>query len=373
MIDGLREEFPVLATAVYLNSNSMGASPRGMQAVYERWMDLLRTWRDEYVGELWDGLQGYHASLERFLGADPGTVVTDANVSALLGRLATAFDFSGPRRRVILTDQEFPSAPWIWQSFRRFGAEPVVATWGDDPEGAIEALLDERVRLVCVSHGSFRTGAVLDLARISRAAHAVGAVVIADAYQTVGVVPVDVKAADVDFLLGGAHKWLCGALDSAFLYAHPRTRDLVPAATGWMASADPFSFGAATAWAEGARRFAAGTPAFLPALTSQVGLDLLAGVGIEAIRRRSLELTAPIFEWAEASGVEVLTPKEPQRRGGVVSLRFPGAREAAARLVASGMICSFREALRVAPHVYNTHEEVGAFLAALERTRREVA
>ena len=370
----LREEFPVLHSCTYLNNNSAGAFPRGTDAVLARWAATLRGWRDEMVEDLLVGLRHYHASLEHFLGAAPQTVITDGSVSTLLGRLATAFTFDGERTRVITTDREFPSGPWIWEGLRRAGAEPHVVRWGDDPEGAIERALDERVKLVCVTHGCFRTGAVLDIGRVVRAAHAVGAQVIVDAYQTVGVVPVDVTALGVDYLLGGAHKWLCGALDSAYLYVRPdRVDSLAPLATGWMAGADPFSFEVPTRWAEGAGRLASGTPALLPALFSLVGLDLLAGVGIDAIRARSLALTDRIFDWAATANVDVLTPRAVERRGGVVSLRFAGDRQVAAELVHRGFVCSWRGGLRIAPHVYNTPEEVDAFLAALDLVRREIA
>ncbi len=372
-LDALRAEFPILGTCTYLNSNSAGAFPRGIDAVLSRWTETLHTWRDEKFDELFAGLRHYHASLEGLIGAAPNTVVSDGSVSTLLGRLATAFTFAPERNRVIITDREFPSAPWIWHGMRRQGVEPVVARWGDDPEGAIERLVDERTKLVCVTHGCFRTGGVLDLQRVVKAAHAAGAQVIVDAYQTVGVVPVNVAETGVDYLLGGAHKWLCGALDSAFLYVRPdRAEGLEPLATGWMAGEDPFSFDVALRWAPGAERMASGTPAILPALFSQVGLDLLAAVGVKAIRERSLELTSRIFDWAEGANVEVVTPREPERRGGVVALHFAGDREAAAELVRRGHVCSWRGALRIAPHVYNTAGEVDAFLAELARVRREL-
>lgn len=372
-LERLRAEFPVLGSCTYLNSNSAGAFPRRTEEVFASWSETLRTWRDEHVEGLIAGLHRYHAALERFLGAAPGSVITDGSVSTLLGRLASSFTFEGERRQVVLTDREFPSAPWIWEACRRLGAEPVIARWDQSPESAIEALIDERTKLICVTHGCFRTGAVLDLARITKAAHRVGAEVIVDAYQTVGVVPIDVTEIGVDYLLGGAHKWLCGALDSAFLYVRPdRSEALQPVATGWMAGADPFSFEPATAFARGAARLGSGTPAMLPALFSQIGLDLLAGIGIDEIRARSLELTGPIFDWARAEGIEVLTPDDPNRRGGVVALQFPNDRAVAGQLVRLGYVCSWRGGLRIAPHVYNTAEEVERFLTALAELRREV-
>lgn len=373
-LERFRSEFPILEETVYLNSNSAGAFPRGMDEVLAAYGHTLRTWRDEAFEAWWEALLRYHASLETLIGAAPGTVISDGSVSALLGRLATAFTFDGPRKRVITTDLEFPSVPFIWESFRRHGAEPVVVETGDDPEGAIEAALDERVQIVCVTHASFRTGRLLDLARIVRAAHRAGALVISDAYQAVGTVPVDVQALGVDFLLAGAHKWLCGAMESAFLYVRPELLPtLEPAATGWMAGSDPFSFEAPKERSPTAMRMATGTPAVLPAMLSQVGLDLILAAGADAIRSHSLALTDRIFDWADAHGVETITPRDPRQRGGVVCLRFAGDRQVAAALVERGFVCSWRGALRVAPHFYNTAAEVDRFLEELARLRREVA
>jgi selenocysteine lyase/cysteine desulfurase len=276
---------------------------------------------------------------------------------------------------VLFADTDFPTVPALWRAFARYGVEPleVQVAGHSDPEAAILAALDERVKIVCLSHASFRTGALLDVARIAREAHRVGALVVVDAYQSVGTVPVDVEALGADFLLGGAHKWLCGAIESGFLYVRPSlTPSLTPAVTGWMAGADPLSFEVQTEQAPDARRFGAGTPMALPAMLSRVGLDLIHEVGPQAIREHSLSLTDRVLDWAEAEGVQTLTPRDPARRGGVVSLRFAGDREVAQRLVERGMICSWRGALRVAPHFYNTSDEIDRFLAALEAARREV-
>jgi len=373
-LERFRSAFPILERTVYLNSNSAGAFPAAMDAILARYAETLRNWRDEAFEGWWNELLRYHASLERLIGAAAGTVVSDANLSTLLGRVGTCFSFEGERRRVITTDLEFPTVPFVWEAFRRYGAEPQVVATGDDPEGAIEAALDERVKLVSVTHAAFRTGRLLDLDRIVRAAHRVGALVIVDAYQSVGAVPVDVQRLGVDFLLAGAHKWLCGAMESAFLYVRPDLLPtLEPAATGWMAGSDPFTFEAPTARNPTALRFATGTPAVLPAMLSQPGLDLILEAGADAIRGHSLALTDRILDWAEEQGVSTPTPRDPAKRGGIVTLRFAGDRQVAARLVERGFVCSWRGGLRIAPHYYNTAAEVDRFLAELTRLRREVA
>ena len=275
----VRAEFPLLAGCVYLNNNSTGAIPRAVAGVLVAYWETLAHWRDEVWEGWWRELHAYADAIAVFIGAPSGTVWNDVNLSSLLGRLLGAIDFA-QRPEIITTELEFPTVPFLLRAQEKRGAivrvVPVQAGQHVDEEELLAAI-GERTRLVCLSHASYETGALLDVAAVVRRAHDLGAWVAVDAYQSVGVVPVDVGALDVDFLLGGAHKWLCGSTESAFLYVHPRLLSrLEPTATGWMATRDPLSFGPAREYSDTARRFASGTPAVLPALVSQVGLRLLA-------------------------------------------------------------------------------------------------
>ena len=365
-----REEFPVLAECVYLNSNSTGAFPRGMKAVLESyWERNLKGWRDMNWGWWWNVMLAYADQLAAFIGAPPESVVTDASMSSLVGRLGTCFDFRAPRNRVVTTDMDFPTIRFLWKGFARYGAElvvvPVRKAGGIDHE-ALLAAIDERTLLCSVSHASYQDGALLDVRRVADHCHAAGALILVDAYQSVGAVPVDVAAMDVDFLGAGAHKWMCGSTETAFLYVRPSlVKDLRPAATGWVGSDDPLEFAEPVAYAEGARRFATGTPQILPCLLSRIGLELLSSVGIDEIRRLSLRRTARIMARAEAAGIRVLTPRGDAERGGVVGLDLP--KPVAAEMNARRFICSHRGALRVAPHYYNTDDEVERFMDELEK------
>ncbi|GHJ12937.1 MULTISPECIES: aminotransferase class V-fold PLP-dependent enzyme [unclassified Micromonospora] len=365
----LRAEFPVLRTCVYLNSNSTGAVPAGAETVLRDYWETLRTWRDD-VWQGWHvGLDRYAHSVARLLGAPPGSVVTDGNLSTLLARVASCFDYRPPRDRVVTTDLEYPTVPFIFRAFRRYGARlDVVGDGGPHlDQDALEARLDERTLLVCVSHASFTSGATVDLARLVARAHDVGALVVVDAFQTVGVVPLDVTALGVDIVLGGAHKWLCG-VGTAFLYVRPELAStLEPAATGWQAGDRALTFQPSDGWAAGAQRFAGGTPYPLTALISQVGLDLLAGIGADAVRAHSLVLTGRVLDRAAAAGIRVVSPTSPERRGGVVCLDVPDGEAVKRRLAAQGLIGSWRGYLRIGPHVYNTLDEVDAFMDALTK------
>jgi kynureninase len=364
----IREQFPLLSTCVYLNNNSTGLVPKGAENVLKDYWETLRTWRDGAWDGWHDGLDEYTAGLAAFIGARPGSVALDANLSTLLARVASCFDYRAPRNRVVTTDLEFPTVPFIWNAFRRYGAEPDVVSSGGPHIDEDELLrrIDERTLLVCVPHASYSSGATIDLDRLVKHAHRVGALVIVDAFQSVGIMPLDVTALGVDFVLGGAHKWMCG-VGTAFLYTRPDLLPgLEPAATGWQAGDRAMTFQPSTGWAPDARRLTGGTPFPLTSLISRIGLDLLGGIGIEAIRAHSLDCTERIIARAAAAGIPVVSPVEPHRRGGVVCLDVPGGEAVKYRLAERDLICSWRGYLRVGPHVYNTLDEIDAFMDALE-------
>jgi selenocysteine lyase/cysteine desulfurase len=370
----LRAQFPVLEDCVYLNSNSTGAVPRAAEDVLIQYWATLRRWRDDVWDGWLDDLRAYADAVARFVGGPVGSVVTDANVSTLLGRIASCFDYRPPRNRVVTTHLEFPTVPFLWRAFGRYGAELDVVGEGDAwfDEDALEKRIDERTLLVCVPHASYATGAVIDLPRIVARAHDVGALVVVDAFQTIGIVPFDVAAVDADFVLGGSHKWLCG-VGTAFLYVRPELLPtLRPAATGWLAGDDPLTFMPSAGWATDARRFAGGTPFPLAALVSRVGLDLLISVGIDAIREQSLTCTDRILRRADDAGIPVVSPKPPAQRGGVVCVNLPDGENVKRRMADRRMICSWRGSLRIAPHVYNTVDEIDMFMDELENEWRRV-
>lgn len=373
--DTLRAEFPLLSTCVYLSSNSAGATPRAAKQTLDAYWSTIAAWRDEAWGPWMTELDAHADALAALVHAQPGSVICDSNVATLLSRVLSCFDYR-ERPRVVTSDLEFPSVPFALRAFARYGLEPVVVPSDGIAIDAerIAAAIDERTQLVCLSHATFATGALVDLEPIVRRAREYGALVVLDAYQSVGVVPVDVGALDVDFLLGGAHKWLCGSYESAFLYIRPALLpSLEPAATGWIAAADPLSFAPQLERATTARRFAGGTPAVLPSLFSRPGLTIVRGLGVDRIRATSLAQTDRIIALADDAGLPVATPRDHARRGGIVTLRFPGDARVRAELLARGFVCSHRGGIRIAPHFYNTQDEIDRFMGELARLAREVA
>jgi kynureninase len=240
-------------------------------------------------------------------------------------------------------------------------------------EADVIAAIDERTAVVALSHVLFRNSQILDLETVARRAREAGALTLIDAYQAVGTVPVDVRALGVDLLSGGSIKWLCGGPGAGYLYASPRARArLEPALTGWMAHERPFDFDSGPVRRDpGARRFWTGTPGLPGFIAARSGYEIVARIGAEAIRAKSLHQTARMIALADEFGMKVSSPRDAARRGGTVVLDVPGAEAACGALLASDVLLDFRPGvgLRLAPHFYTRDEEVDLVMA---RVRDEV-
>jgi kynureninase len=223
----------------------------------------------------------------------------------------------------------------------------------------------------------FRSSFIQDVKAIVDRAHQVGARVVLDAFQALGSVPVDVAGLDVDFACGGVLKWLCGGPGTAYLYVRPDLgRTLQPSFTGWTAHDDPFAFEiGATRYAEPPYRFMNGTPNVPALYAAQPGLRIVREVGIAAIRAKSMRQTARLVALADAHGWRVNTPRDPERRGGTVSIDMPRAQEVCARLLERDILVDWRPnaGVRLSPHFYTKDEELDVAIAAVEEIGEEVS
>jgi kynureninase len=366
----------VLAHRTYLASHTLGAMHRGTRDRLAQYADL---WAEQGVvaWETWQPQVVAVADLVgSIVGAPPGTTVMRQNVADLLGDVVTALDWSGLRNRVVTDALDWPGSLHTFSQLHRFGAEAVVVPGdadgvGFDLQQLLEAV-DERTRLVYVSHVLFRTSTVVDVAAVVARAHEVGALAMVDGYQAAGTLPVDVVALDVDLYVGGSVKYLCGGPGNGWLYAAPRvSSQLEPVTTGWFGQASPFAFDPENAYAPGIARFAGGTPGVPAAYAAEPAYRALAEIGSKAVRERSLSLTQPLLEGALERGWTVRTPHEPDRRGGHVTVDPGDAQHVHDELVARGFVVDHRPGvgLRISPHFYNTLDEVHAVLTEVESIR----
>lgn len=360
MIDpaGYRDRFPILATCTYLISHSLAAMPA---AAEERLAEYARAWRERGVrawGEgWWEMAWTVGDQVGRILGAPPGSIVMHQNVTVAEAVVLSCFPRPGRRKRVVYEEANFPSVRYLYQ------AQPQLEAVVVADDAAVAEAIDERTLLVPISHVLFRNGEIQDVEPIVRRAHEVGAHVVLDCYQSAGVVPLDLTALGVDFAVGGSVKWLCGGPGAAWLYVRPDLAErLEPTLVGWQAHARPFAFEPGLEYAGGARRFLTGTPNVPALYAATAGYDVIEEVGVAAIRERSLALTQLVLDCCDEAGLEVVSPREPERRGGTVTVSTPDHAAVHRELGERGIVCDFRPGpaggIRLGPHFYNTEDEV---------------
>ncbi len=373
-----RSEFPTVDSTLHFISHSLGAMPRSVDEALRRYAHQwkargIRAWDEGWfslpteVGDL----------LGSIIGAAPGTVTMLENCTSAQNVALSAIDFTAPRNRLVCTAEDFPSELYLYEGLERRGAEVVrvpARAGREIAEDDIIAAIDERTAIVAISLVLFRTAQILDVTRIVERAHAMGARVMLDAYQAVGTLPLDVAAMDIDLLTGGSVKWLCGGPGAGYLYVSPRVAPtLEPAVTGWMAHERPFDFDSGPIERHaGARRFWVGTPGVASFTAAREGYEIVARIGTEAIRAKSLRQTGRMLERADEYGFRVGSPRAAERRGGTVVLDVPNADRVCDALLAQDVLLDFRPGvgLRLAPHFYTRDDEVDL---VMKRVRDEVA
>ena len=242
-----RSQFPILERTTYLISNSLGAMPQGVYEAMKGYADIwatrgVRAWEERW----WMLAAQVGDEIGALMNAPQGSVSTHQNVTTCQAVVASCFDFSGKRNKVVYSDLNFPSVMYFWEAQRAYGARVHMVKTDDGITVPLERLLDaidEQTLLVPVSHVIFRSAYIQDAKAIIEKAHKVGAHVVLDTFQSLGTVPVDVQALDVDFACGGVLKWLCGGPGVAYLYVRPDLgKKLQPKFTGWFAHQNPFGF-----------------------------------------------------------------------------------------------------------------------------------
>jgi kynureninase len=352
-----RDRFPILRDTTYLINHSLGAMPA---AAEERVLEYARTWKERGIRAWsegwWELPLTVGDQIGRIIGAPPGSTVMHQNVAIAEAIVVSCFRPIDPgRNRVVYEEGNFPSVRYLYQ------AQPELDVVVVPDDQAIVAAIDERTLLVPITHVLFKTGEIQDVAAIVRRAHEVGAHVVLDAYQSAGIVPLDVTALNVDFAVGGSVKWLCGGPGNGWLYVRPDLAEVLePTFVGWQAHARPFGFEPELEYAEGAARFLTGTPNVPALYAGTAGYDLVEEIGVARIRENSVHQTSLLIDLLDEVGFEVGSPRDPARRGGTVTVRTPEFEAVHKELAERGILCDFRPdaGLRLGPHYYNTDDEL---------------
>ena len=372
-LEGWRDEFPILARTVYMISNSLGAMPRrtwqNLAEYAETWATRgVRGWEDRW----WDMPIEVGNKIGRIIGAPAGSVSMHENVTTAHMVALSCLPPTSSRRRLVCSEMDFPSMIYLYRAQQAAGFELHLVPAEDDltihTDRMIEAI-DDRTAFVAFSHVLFRTSYIMDAAAIVARAHEVGAAVILDTYQSVGIVPFDVTTLEVDFAVGGCLKWLCGGPGNAFLYTRPdRLNSLRPSFTGWLSQQDPFAFdtGEVEPRAD-AMRMMNGTPAIPAYYAALAGLDIVNEVGVARIREQSKRLTGRLLALVDQYGFTSAASRDPERLAGTVAVNAPDALQVSRVLKARQFMVDYRPmvGIRISPHFYNTMDEVERIMAEI--------
>ena len=376
-----RKEFPILANTVYLISHSLGAMPartRDNLALYaDAWATRgIRAWEEGW----WEMPVRTGDLIGKIIGAASGEIVMQPNVSVCQSLVLSCFDWVAKRSKIVTDDLNFPSNLYIYRELQRTGARVVTVPSPDNitvPLDRILAAIDEETQLVSVSHVIFRSSYLQDVAAITRRAHEMGAKVVVDIYHSVGVLPVDVHALGVDFATGGSVKWLCGGPGAGYLYIRRDLwTELRPRLTGWVAHRNPFAFDNGDMdYAEDSFRFLNGTPAIPALYAARAGYEIIAEVGVESIRAKSIRQTTRLIELAQEAGFTVRSPIDAARRGGTVVIDVPNGHEITQELSRRDFLVDYRPGagIRIAPHFYSTDEEMELVIREIRKLSSPLA
>jgi kynureninase len=374
-----RADYPILDTSTaYLVNNSLGAMHRETRTRLADFADEWETQGASAWPEWFAEMSRVADLVGEVIGAVPGTTVLRQSVADALVAVASAVDLTGGRQRVVTTAADWPGSHYFWtEHCRRYGGEVVVVPFEADgvtiDAQRVADAVDDRTAVVSVSLVQFRTSAVLDLEPVRDAARGHGALLVVDAYQAAGILPVEMADRDIDICLGGSVKYLCGGPGNGWLSIRPDLAEtLRPAAVGWISHERPFDFEFdAIDYAPGIGRFMGGTPNVPAAYAATPGFQAIVDVGVQRIRERSMGLTQLIVDDALQRGFTVVSPVEASRRGGHVTVDPGDALRVHDELLARGYAVDYRpgSGIRVGPHFFSTEDECHAVLAEMATIR----
>ena len=374
----IRGRFPVFERKIYVNSCSQGALSIEVRAAYE---EYLAGWDENGAewGHWVERAETARTAFAALLGAQPDDVAIQTSVSAAVSALVSALDLSGERNRIVISEYEFPTVGQIAHAQELRGAEVVHVR--PEPDGRIALdrfadAIDERTALVCCTAVSFRSGHRHDVGAIAELAHARGALLLADSYQAIGALEVDVRTLGADVVTGGTVKYLLGSAGLGFMWLRPELRaELLPTQTGWFADEDIFAMSIADYSPHAsARRFDSGTPPVPSLYPGVAGMELIAEVGVPAIEEHVRGLVGRLHAGLDELGATVATPREPAERGPLICVVSTDPNALVDALAAERIVTSTRDSnLRISLHLYNVDEDVDRVLAALSANRKLLA
>ncbi|MCQ1530185.1 aminotransferase class V-fold PLP-dependent enzyme [Lutispora saccharofermentans] len=365
-VEKWREEFPILKNVAHLGNCSQSAQSKRVLASINRY---LENWGG--VGMDWDSwcqeVDQAKAEFAKLINADPDDIAVASSVSDLVSSIANSLDYTGKRKKVVVTDAEFPTVDHIWLANQRHGAKVDFVSVDENHQIDIseyERYIDENTLLTSITQVYYLNGFKQDIAKIAEIAHRKGSLILVDSYQSLGTDPVDVKAMNIDILVSGCLKYLFGIPGIAFMYINKKLiQDLKPSVTGWFGQANPFLFQTRYLdWANKASRFDTGTPPVLNAYAVRAGLEIINEVNPARIKDRIDMLSAYALNGVLERGLTTLSPFDVSMKGSttaVVCGHKVDSHTMEGLLRKKNVIGSGRgDVIRIAPHFYTKPEEI---------------
>ena len=369
-----RAEFPIFEHTTYANSCSQGALANRVRAAAEEW---LAGWDEKGAEwEYWvERNEAARAAFARLVRAQPDDVAVTTSVSQAVSALVSALDLRGERNRIVISEYEFPTVGQIAHAQELRGAEVVHVAPDADGRIPLERFaeaIDERTALVCSTFVSFRSGHRHDVSAIAELAHAHGALHLADSYQALGAIDVDVRTLGADVVTGGTVKYLLGSAGLAFMWLRDSLRaELLPTQTGWFADEDIFAMSIADYSPHAsARRFDSGTPPVPSLYPGVAGMELVLEAGVPAIEEHVGALVERLLVGLDELGATVVTPRSEHEHGPLICVLSTDPNALVDALAADRIVVSTRDSnVRISLHLYNVEEDVDRIVAALAVNR----
>ena len=369
-VAAFRGLFPIFEQKIYLSSCSQGALARPVEEALHNFMS---SWHEHgNPWELWVGeMEKLRAQFARLINARAHEIAVTFSVSTALNSLASSMDYAH-RPALVTSDFDFPTMGHVLMAQERRGARVRFAQADGRrlPMSSYEEAIGFDTALVATTHVCYKNGFKTNPSALAELAHERGALLLIDAYQSMGTQPMDVKALELDFLVTGALKYLLGSPGIGFMYVR---EDLIerfkPSDSGWFGQENVFSYDVhRLEYAGGARRFETGSPPVPAIYAALAALHLIEEAGLRRIQGHVEALASRLISGIQARGLDLLTPAAPAERGPLVMVGSTDAPKLVSRLGADGILCSTRDgALRISLHYYNTGSDVDAVLAALDR------
>lgn len=367
------QNFPACTKYTYLDAASIALMYKGASEATRAWQQNVAdngtvNFTEQSEQDIFDDLRLAVANL---IGACSEDVAIGSSTTELLSSLAWAM-IPESKKNIIGTEASFPTTLYPWLRVARTAGCDVqlakIDKWGGVNNEELLALINDQTSIVALSHVEYRTGQTYKLNGICKKAHYHGAKVVIDATQSAGQLPIDVKDSHVDAIVSSGYKWLCGPFGAAFLYVAPELqKDLDPGIVGWRSHENIWDLDVSRLkYADSARRFEAGTMAYGSAVGLAQAIAHLNDIGVNNILKHNMALNAILENEMLKRGAVPLIPKS--ERSSILSMYFPDqdSEFIAQRLNDSNVFVSFRNTLRISPHLYNNEHDIERSIEVLD-------